>query len=80
MLGEVGLLFGDRGVVAVRDNGGLVGILAKLRLAFDLYVGCEVGVFSFDQRFVRRSFAPAPGESVTTCGIFCFNLVKQLNI
>lgn len=76
MLGEVGLLFGDRGVVAVGDNGGLVGILAKLRLAFDLYVVCELDAFSFDQRFVRRSFAPAPGESVTTCGIFCFNLLK----
>ena len=53
MLGEVGLLFGDRGVVAVGDNGGLVGILAKLRLAFDLYVVCELDAFSFDSRALR---------------------------
>jgi len=41
-------------------------------------VVCE-DAFSFDQRLVRRSFATAPDESVTTCGIFCFNLETNIN-
>lgn len=38
--GDKGFLFGDKGVVVAvgvfGDKGGLVGVLAKLRLAFDL--------------------------------------------
>ena len=60
----------------VGDKGGLVGVLAKFKLAFDLYVVCE-DEFSFDQRLVRRSFVPDVG--VITCGIFCFNLLEILN-
>ena len=60
----------------VGDKGGLVDVLAKFKLAFDLYVVCE-DEFSFDQRLVRRSFVPDVG--VITCGIFCFNLLEILN-
>lgn len=84
MLGEVGLLGGTK---EQGDNGGVIGVVARFKLAFDLYVVCTDGVVLFEfslllaQRLVRRSFGVAVVDVLVGAGVvavvvgvaFCFS-------